>query len=70
MITLKELADWASASLVITSAGLAGHYAATGMTAVQWAGAVSAVLGSVTVAVSVRVWPVGAKAKAPQRQRD
>ena len=67
MITLKELIDWASASMVIMSGGLAGHYAAMGMTPVQWAGAASAVLGSVTVAVAVRVWPVEAKA---QRQRD
>lgn len=67
MITLKDLTDWASALLVVISGGLAGHYAATGMTPVQWAGAVSAVLGSVTLAVAVRVWPLQAKA---QRQRD
>jgi hypothetical protein len=67
MMTLKDLVDWASASGVMLSGGLAGHYAATGMTPVQWAGAVCAVLGSVTVAVAVRVWPVEAKAKAPQR---
>ena len=65
MITLKDLTDWASASMVAISGGLAGHYAALGMTPLQWAGAVSAVLGSVTVAVAVRIWP--APAKAPQR---
>jgi hypothetical protein len=70
MMTLKDLVDWASASGVMLSGGLAGHYAATGMTPVQWAGAVCAVLGSVTVAVAVRVWPVPAKATAGQRQRD
>jgi hypothetical protein len=67
VITLKELADWATASLVIISGGLAGHYAAAGMTPIQWAGATAAVLGSVTVAVAVRVWPVGAKASVRQR---
>jgi hypothetical protein len=67
MITVKELVDWASAALVVTSGGLAGHYASMGMTSVQWAGAVAAVLGSVTVAVAVRVWPMSVKAKAPQR---
>ncbi|MFZ5718659.1 MAG: hypothetical protein ACOY5Y_04250 [Pseudomonadota bacterium] len=36
---------------------MTGHYAAVGMNAVQWAGAAVAVLGSVTVAVAVRVWP-------------
>lgn len=66
VITKKELIDWASASLVIISGGLAGHYAAAGMTAVQWAGATVAVLGSVTIAVAVRVWPTGAQA----RERD
>lgn len=67
MITVKELVDWASASLVVISAGLAGHYAALGMSPIQWAGAAGAVLGSVTVAVAVRVWPVETGAKA---QRD
>jgi len=68
MITQKELIDWASASLVVVCGGLAGHYAAEGMTAIQWAGAATAVLGSVTVAVAVRVWkPETAKAKEPQR---
>jgi hypothetical protein len=64
MFTLKELVDWATVALVITSGGLAGHYASIGMTPVQWAGAAVAVLGSVTVAVAVRVWPVAQKAKA------
>jgi hypothetical protein len=70
MITAKEFRDGATVSLVIISGGLAGHYAAIGMTPVQWAGAVAAVLGSVTLAVAVRVWPLPQKAKAPQRQRD
>lgn len=65
MMTTKELIDWASASAVMISGGLAGHYAAQGMTPVQWAGAVCAVLGSVTVAVAVRIWPAPAKAAAP-----
>nr|MEA2796991.1 hypothetical protein [Phenylobacterium sp.] len=66
MITSKELVDWASAALVVICGGLAGHYAAMGMTPVQWAGAATSVLGSVTVAVAVRIW-MPAKAKAPQR---
>lgn len=61
MLTLKELTNWGSASLVIVCGGLAGHYAAMGMTPLQWAGALCAVLGSVTVAVFVRVWPTEAK---------
>ena len=68
MITLKDLVNGGSASLVIVSAAMAGHYIAEGMTLLQWAGALCAVLGSVTVAVAVRVWP--APAKAPQRLRD
>jgi hypothetical protein len=70
MFTLKDLIDWLTASLVVTCGGLAGHYAALGMTPVQWAGALTAVLGSVTLAVAVRIWPAEAKAKAPRRQRD
>ena len=55
--TRKDLIDWGSASLVFLSGAVTGHYAAIGMNAVQWAGAAAAVLGSVTVAVAVRVWP-------------
>jgi hypothetical protein len=67
MITTKELIEYASAGLVFVCGALAGHYAADGMSAIQWAGALTAVLGSVTVAVAVRVWTSPAK---PQRQRD
>ena len=62
-ITQKDLTDWGSAALVFLSGAMTGHYAANGMTAIQWAGAIAAVLGSVTVAVAVRVWPEPAKAQ-------
>ena len=55
--TRKDLIDWGSASLVFLSGAMTGHFAAIGMNAVQWAGAAAAVLGSVTVAGAVRVWP-------------
>lgn len=60
MIKTREIAEWGSVLMVVVSGGLAGHFAAAGMTAVQWAGAAVAVLGSVTVAVAVRVWHAGA----------
>lgn len=63
MITKKELIEGGSASLVIICGGLTGHYAAIGMTPEQWAGAACAVLGSVTVAVFVRIWPAESKAE-------
>ncbi len=49
-------AEWGSAALVFMVSMLAGRLAAEGMTLVQWAGAAAAVLGSITVAVAVRVW--------------
>jgi hypothetical protein len=67
MISSKEFAEWGSAILVFASGAMAGHYASLGMNTMQWAGAAAAVLGSVTVAVVVRVWPV--KAKAAQAAR-
>jgi hypothetical protein len=62
----KELVEWSTAGLVLLSGAVAGHFAAMGMTPVQWAGAAMAVLGSVTVAVAVRVWPAPQKAEAEQ----
>lgn len=56
-ITKKDLIEWGSACLVFLSGAMTGHYAAIGMNPVQWAGALAAILGSVTVAVAVRVWP-------------
>lgn len=67
MITTKDFIEYASVALVIGAAGLAGHYASEGMNVLQWAGAATAVLGSITVAVAVRVWT---PAKAGLRQRD
>lgn len=62
--TRKDLAEWGSAGLVFLSGAATGHYAAVGMNAVQWAGALTAILGSITVAVAVRVWPPKITARA------
>ena len=63
-ITQRDLIDWGSALLVFVSGAMTGHYAASGMNAVQWMGAAAAVLGSVAVAVAVRVWPAQQAVKA------
>lgn len=72
MFSSKQFADWGSAALVFICGGLAGHYASLGMNAVQMGGAMAAVLGSVTLAVAVRVWPAPekAKVKVERRERD
>jgi len=67
MLSKKDLAEWGSAAMVFVSGGMAGHYASLGMTPIQWAGAAAAVLGSVTIAVAVRVWPAPAKARSNSR---
>lgn len=54
--TRRDLALWASAAQVFIVSLLAGRYAAEGMNLVQTLGAATAVLGSITVAVAVRVW--------------
>jgi hypothetical protein len=69
MINWTEIGEWATAFMVVISGALAGHYAAQGMTAIQWAGAICAILGSVSLAVGVRIWPAQQKAKT-QRARD
>lgn len=68
MPRVKYLAEWGSAAMVFISGGLAGHYASLGMSPQQWAGAAAAVLGSVSVAVAVRIWPAPVRSKPPQRR--
>jgi hypothetical protein len=50
-------AEWGSAALVFLVSATVGRFAADGMNSLQWFGALVAVLGSITVAVAVRVWP-------------
>lgn len=50
-------AEWGSAALVFLVSATVGRFAAEGMNSLQWFGALVAVLGSITVAVAVRVWP-------------
>lgn len=67
VVASAEALEWATAALVFLVSMIVGAYAAQGMNAVQWAGAAAGVLGSVTLAVLVRVWP---PETATQAQRD
>lgn len=66
LLKSPQAAEWASAVLVILASAIVGHEAAQGMDAQQWACAAFAVLGSVGVAVMVRVWPSPSKAPLEQ----
>jgi hypothetical protein len=57
LIRAYRLSEWGSAALVILAALIVGRYAAIGMSPQQWACGAFAVLGSVSVAVMVRIWP-------------
>ena len=60
--------EYGSAALVFISAAIVGHEAAVGMNQIQWLGAAVAVLGSISVAVMVHVWPAKpSKASAAQK---
>ena len=63
------VAEWASAALVVVASLIVGYEASLGMTAQQWAGGAIAVLGSISVAVMVRVWPAAA-ADAERRRAE
>jgi hypothetical protein len=65
-IASAEALEWATGALVFIVAMFMGTYAAQGMNAVQWAGAAAAVLGSVTLAVLVRVWPPQGEAQTQE----
>jgi hypothetical protein len=47
----------ASAGLIVIVSALVGQYAARGMTPTQWVYGLSAVAGSITLAVILRCWP-------------
>jgi hypothetical protein len=49
-------AEWGTAALVFAVSAAVGRFAAEGMNTLQWCGAITAVLASVTAAVAVRVW--------------
>ena len=51
------VAEWASTLLVVVAAWIVGRSAAEGLTTAQWACGIFAILGSISVAVMVRVWP-------------
>jgi hypothetical protein len=50
--------------LVVVASWIVGRYAAQGLTPVQWACGIFAILGSISVAVMVRLWPAPEKVRA------
>ena len=48
-------AEWGTAALVFFVSAAVGRFAAEGMNTLQWCGAITAVLASITAAVAVRV---------------
>ena len=60
-LSSPRAAELGSALLVIVASWIVGRYAAEGLTPNQWACGIFAILGSISVAVMVRVWP------APQK---
>ncbi len=68
-IQTAGFAEYGSAALVFVTAAIIGHEAAVGMDQSQWLAAAVSILGSVSVAVMVHVWPPKAKA-AIQKSRD
>ncbi len=63
-MTHKQAAEWSTLFLAVLSVGLVSVLGADGLDAFQWVGAAAAVLGSVTAAVGVLVWPEREEAKA------
>lgn len=62
--SMQTSAEWASAALVFGCGAAVGHHASLGMNPTQWTGAALAVIGSVAVAVMVRVWPAPVRVEA------
>jgi len=68
-MTREKLEKFGTLFLAIFSTGLAAQLAASGgLEPVQWFGAVAASLGSIGMAVAVRLWPHPAEARAKMRR--
>jgi hypothetical protein len=61
-------AEIGSALLVVFASWVVGRYAAQGLEPMQWACGVFAILGSISVAVMVRIWPAPQRAPATARE--
>lgn len=59
-----DVALGASAGLIVIIAGLVGQYAARGMSPMQWFYGLTAIAGSITLAVILRCWPAPKRARA------
>ena len=62
-------AEYGSAALVFVTAAIVGHEAAVGMNETQWLGAAVSILGSISVAVMVHVWPAKPKPSPVEKSR-
>jgi hypothetical protein len=60
-LSSPRFAEIGSALLVVVASWIVGRYAAQGLSPVQWACGIFAILGSISVAIMVRVWPAPAK---------
>ena len=69
LLSSTSVAQYGSGGLVFVTAAIVGHQAAVGMNGVQWTGAVVSVLGSISVAVMVYVWPEKQKAPVSDKAR-
>lgn len=69
-IQTAGFAEYGSAALVFVTAAIVGHEAAVGMTQSQWLAASVSVLGSISVAVMVHVWPAKPKVAVRSTRND
>lgn len=56
-LNLSDIARGGSVALVIVTASLLGQYAARGISPAQWVFGLTAIAGSIAVAVMIRCWP-------------
>ncbi len=69
-IQTAGFAEYGSAALVFVTAAIIGHEAAAGMSQNQWLAAAVSILGSISVAVMVHVWPDKPKAAVRSVRND
>jgi hypothetical protein len=66
LLSSPRFAEIGSALLVVIASWIVGRYAAQGLSPIQWACGIFAIMGSISVAIMVRLWPAPVRVRVEE----